>query len=156
MNGRKRIVSVLLKYVNSTEGELLAELDTDFNENIEKVRTVFYDYLYYFETGPHLVYERKLYKVKWDKDRESEEVKKRIVRLGVLLQHLRCIAKTWETNKDDQGSDYGYAVSQPEAPGRAIRMLMNLAKGHALSQGRNYVTMDSALFSVYLYQVISQ
>ena len=23
-------------------------------------------------TRPHLVYERKLYKVKWDKDRESE------------------------------------------------------------------------------------
>ena len=131
-----------LPFVNSTEDELLAELDEDFNENIEKITTAFYEYLYYFETGPHLIYDRQLYKVKWDKDRDSQEVKKWIVSLGVLLQHLRCIAKTWEANKGDQGSDYAYAVSQPEAPGRAIRMLMNIARGHALSQGRNYVTME--------------
>ena len=34
-----------------------------------------------------------------------------------------------------QGSDYAYSVSQPEDHSRAITVLSNLAKGHALLTG---------------------
>ena len=58
-----------------------------------------------------------------------------------LLSYLRCVAKVWET-KDSQGSDYAYSISQREVPQRAITYLKNLARGHALSAGRNYITLD--------------
>jgi predicted transcriptional regulator len=58
------------------------------------------------------------------------------------LKHLRCIAKTWDIKNDSQGSNYGYSVTQPESPERAIEILRNLARGHALLTGRNYITLE--------------
>ena len=52
------------------------------------------------------------------------------------------ITTTWQTETGTQGSDYGYAVSQPEDPRRAITVLLNLARGHALLTGRNYITLE--------------
>ena len=46
------------------------------------------------------------------------------------------------TRRGLRGSDYGYSVSQPEDPRRAITILQNLARGHALLTGRNYITLD--------------
>ena len=40
-----------------------------------------------------------------------------------------------------KGSDYAYNYRRIEEPDRANRQLTNLARGHALSQGRNYLTM---------------
>jgi hypothetical protein len=57
------------------------------------------------------------------------------------LKHLRCSIQVWDT-KDSQGSDYGYRRSQPESPERATRVLYNLARGHALLTGRNYITLE--------------
>jgi hypothetical protein len=91
--------------------------------------------------GPHLVYDNELHKVKWDTDKDSEDAKKCIIKLGVLLQHLRCIATIWNT-EETEGSDYGYSVSQQEDPRRAITALRNLARGHALLTGRNFITKE--------------
>jgi len=41
-----------------------------------------------------------------------------------------------------QGSDYGYGIAIVEEPNRAITQLRNLARGHALSQGRDYITIE--------------
>jgi hypothetical protein len=57
--------------------------------------------------------------------------------LAVLLSHLRCDVQTWR-----EGSDIGYSPSLPEHPQRAAEILFNLAKGHALLYGRNFVTMQ--------------
>jgi hypothetical protein len=46
---------------------------------------------------------------------------------------------TWES-KDTQGSEYAYSIPTIEDPSRAITQLRNLARGHALSQGRIYIT----------------
>jgi len=77
----------------------------------------------------------------WDYKKDDEMAKRFISRLSILLSHLRCVAQTWET-KDSQGSDYAYSVSQPEDPSRAMTVLYNLARGHALLTGRNYITKE--------------
>ena len=59
----------------------------------------------------------------------------------IFFHILRCVAKVWETH-DSQGSDYAYSISQREIPRRAITYLKNLARGHALLTGRNYITLD--------------
>lgn len=47
----------------------------------------------------------------------------------------------WET-KGTQGAEYAYAIASIESPTRAIRQLTNLAKGHALSRGRDHITVE--------------
>ena len=59
----------------------------------------------------------------------------------MLLANLRAIAPTWET-KGTQGAEYAYTLAQIEDPSRAITQLRNLARGHALSKGRKYITLD--------------
>ncbi len=80
--------------------------------------------------------------MKWDDESDAEEALRWIIKLATLLKHLRCIAKTWAIEEDSQGSNYGYSVTQPESPERAIEILRNLARGHALLKGRNYITME--------------
>jgi AAA lid domain len=116
-------------------------MSEDFSSKISKIKSTLYEYLYVFETGPHLIYDNELNKVRWDNSKDDFEAKKYIVRLGKLLSHLRCIAKTWNT-EGTQGSDYGFAVSQPEDPRHAITVLRNLARAHALLPGRNYITIE--------------
>ena len=115
-------------------------MSEDFADKINRIEKALYEYLYYFEMGPEHVYNNELHKAKWDTSKDDQDAKKYIVKLGILLQHLRCIAVTWHT-EGTQEFDYSYSVSQPEAPIRAIMLLQNLARGHALSQGRNYLTM---------------
>ena len=56
----------------------------------------------------------------------------------MLLAHLRAVVPTWDTH-GTQGIDYAYSTAIIEEPSRAIEQLRNLARGHALSQGRNYI-----------------
>jgi len=79
----------------------------------------------------------RLLKMKWERDKDDPKAKQCIAESAVLLSHLRCDVQTWR-----EGSDIGYAPSLPEHPQRAGGILFNLAKGHALLYGRNFVTMD--------------
>lgn len=75
----------------------------------------------------------------WNCDKDEELARRYTIRLGQLLAHLRGVIPTLHT-KDSQGSDYAYGIATIEEPDRAITQLRNLSRGHALSQGRNYVT----------------
>ncbi len=74
------------------------------------------------------------------KDNNDENALLYIIRLANLLAHLRGDVPVWET-KDSQGSDYAYTFPTIEEPQRAITQLMNLARGHVLSLGRNHITI---------------
>jgi hypothetical protein len=134
-----------MKFEDKTDNQLLTQATTDqeFNVKFKEIQTTLFDYLKWFEIGPGLIWndDKLLPKIKWDKFMDDREAMRYIVRLAVLLSHLRCVAKTWETD-DSQGSGYAYSVSQSEDPSRAITVLSNLAKGHALLAGRNYITIE--------------
>ena len=76
--------------------------------------------------------------------RMSQITKIFIVRLGKLLAHLRGVVPTFHTDDiSSQGLGYSYALSTIEDPRRAMTQLRNFGqRGHALSQGRNYMTME--------------
>jgi hypothetical protein len=130
-----------MPFEEDTEDELLQIMSEDFGTQIKDIQSNLYEYLYLFEMGPHLIYDSELHNVEWNKSLDSFDAKSGIAKLSILLKHLRCIATTWKT-EDSQGSDYGYSVSQPEKPKRAAIALYNLARGHALLTGRNYITLD--------------
>jgi predicted transcriptional regulator len=132
-----------------TENELLATMDKDdFLSKIKKIKLTLLDYLQWFDRCPisedeteQVTTENNLIKIKWDNDKDDEYTKRVIIRSGILLGHLRAVVTTWETY-GSQGLDYNYGTTILEQPERAITQLRNLARAHALSQGRNWITIE--------------
>jgi hypothetical protein len=51
------------------------------------------------------------------------------------------VVPTWETHGSG-GTDYSFATAMKEEPDRAMEELRNIARGFALSKGRNYITNE--------------
>lgn len=86
-------------------------------------------------------------KIEMYDDLHEENAERIIIRLALMLAHLRAIVPTWETY-GTQGSVYGFPLPRIEDPTRAMTQMRNLAKGHALSQGRLFFTMDDIPFII--------
>jgi hypothetical protein len=97
---------------NKTEYELLLAMDKDdFIPKVKKIRLALMELLDWFDRCPidenKVTMEENLKKIKWDNDKDNEYAKRVIVRLGILLGHLRAVVTTWET-KGSQGLEYNY------------------------------------------------
>jgi hypothetical protein len=140
-----------LPRTNKTEEELIATLDKDdFISKVSKIRTALLDYLGWFYKCPiseidaqeqPVIRQNNLIKIQWDNEKDDKYAKRIIARIGLLLAHLRGVVPTWET-RGTQGLDYAYATARIEDPQRAVTQLRNLARGHALMQGRNWITIE--------------
>jgi predicted transcriptional regulator len=115
-----------------------------FSNKMANIQSALFDYLGWFEIGPDLIHDKEsdLYRMRWDYEKNEIQARRWIIRLAQVLAHLRCIAQTWTIEEDSQGSNYGYHHTQPESPERAIEHLTNLARGHALLTGRNFITIE--------------
>lgn len=116
----------------------------DFIERKNELKEKINDYMDWFEKFCPFEFDEKSKLVKIPVDMESEDAKniiQIIVRLGKLLARLRGNVTTFYTEKT-QGSNYGYSTPIREDPDRAMTQLRNLAKAHAVSQGRTYLTME--------------
>lgn len=134
------------KKENKSEDDYLNEIKNyknNFQLKVREIKHALFIYLYYLERGPEFASDNSNNsKISWNtKEKDDDNALKCIIRLAQLLSHLRGVVPTWET-KNTQGSDYSYAMPIIEEPTRAMTQLQNLARGHALSQGRNYITMD--------------
>ena len=122
----------------------------DFEEKEQEIRTALLEYLIYFDMNPDATFDYDglmednndaLPKIELEPEKDEELAYRIIIRLAKLLAHLRATVPTWET-RDTQGSEYGYGLAKVENPKRAIKQLSNLARGHALSKGVKYITID--------------
>lgn len=129
--------------VEETEDYYHNTRSDNFVEKEQEIRTALLEYLAYFEMNPEATKEGEngLPKIPMDIEKDQELADRIIIRLSKLLARLRAIVPTWET-KDTQGSEYAYTIAKVEDPSRAITQLRNLARGHALSQGRKYFTIE--------------
>jgi len=136
------------------EDASLKELREDFGEKRAKVEAALFQYLKWLEIRPDMEIDKgsSLPKVEWasyhsssnensNNVKDEEIAEKYIVRLAKLLARLRGVALTWET-QGSQGSEYSYTQPIIEDPSRAATQLQNLARGHALLHGRNYITKE--------------
>lgn len=131
-----------LKPNDKTEEQYLQSMKTDdFKQRVNEIRIVLVDYLDWFDSYPNATVENDLVKITWDADKDEVDASKYIIKLGILLAHLRGSVETWDVD-DTAGLDYAYTMSTIERPDRAITQLRNLARGHALTKGRNYITID--------------
>lgn len=115
--------------------------DDNFVIRKAAVKAALLDYLEYFDTNPAMQEVSTLRKVAWTGAEEAEEVRAYVVKLAKLLARLRGSIPTWDTH-DAGGAQYAYSLPTIEEPSRAMTQLRNLARGHALSQGRTYVTLQ--------------
>ena len=121
-------------YLEQQEEE---KIKGDYIQKIGKIKSKMNEYLKWFDSQP-FDYDTTLNDNKNDIE---EKVSLCIIRLAILLRHLRANVPVWETQYS-QGSDYAYTSVSFEEPERAITQLKNLARGHALSQGKNKITMQ--------------
>jgi hypothetical protein len=126
-----------------TQEERLANLIENFGDKEEKIQAALFDYLKWLEIRPDMQLDNEsgLPKIEWDHSKDDRQALIYIIKLADLLAPLRGVSQTWET-RGTQGSDYGYTIPIVEDPSRATTQLYNLARGHALSRGRNYVTKE--------------
>ncbi len=139
---------------DKAEDERLKQSRENFSEKQQRIQEALFDYLKWLEFRPDVQVEKAsgIPKVQWDSSRDDEMAERYIIRLAKLLAHLRGVAVTWET-RDTQGSEYGYTRPIIEDPSRAATQLKNLARGHALFQGRNYITKED--ISIVIKTVLS-
>jgi DNA-binding transcriptional ArsR family regulator len=131
----------LPKSEKKTEDEYIAQINSSFEEKVKEIEKALFEYLKWFEMWPEKNNTANLPKINWNTSKDDLEAKRYIVRLAHLLAYLRGVVPTWHTH-DTQGSNYGYGMAIKEECDRAITQMYNLARGHALSRGRNYVTLE--------------
>jgi hypothetical protein len=132
------------EFYKNPEDEYLKQIKgIDFAKKVSAIHHALFDYLKWFELRPYAIIEQSSGppKIEWDDDKDDEESVRYIIRLGRLLGHLRASVPTWDTSHS-QGSEYAYSIATIEEPTRAITQLSNLARGHALSQGRTFITKE--------------
>jgi hypothetical protein len=133
---------------NKTDEDYIKMLNDDnFNEKKQAVQEVINDYFKWFDDYCP-IYQNynnsRLLKIPFERkinENEYKAILAIIVKLAKLLAHLRGTVNVENTGKT-QGSNYGYSTPIKEEPDRAMTQLLNLAKGHALSQGKNYITLE--------------
>ncbi len=118
----------------NTEDLIQDVFRTDYNEKVEECRQMVSRYLdSQFACGVKTV--------KWDKQKDEQGALVLITELVKLLTKLRSPLDTWKSEGDGE-DNYQYVSPMKERPKRAMQILYNIVRGHALIFGRNYVTVE--------------
>jgi hypothetical protein len=151
-----RLYFFRLPFKDITAVELLNNLTGGerFNAKYKAIEEALFDYLKWFEIGPTVLPRTPnsphLRKVQWDSSRDELEAMQCIINLTLLLGHLRREGAAYMPDRamvvsdpdttEDEG--FSYFVGAMEDVTRASEVLTNIARGHALITGRNYITME--------------
>jgi predicted transcriptional regulator len=142
-----------LPFSETTPIELLSYITDrdDFNMHYQTIEAALFDYLKWFEIGPTLLLRTPgsphLVKMRCDGTRDELDAIQFIVNLAILLGHLRREGRAYIPDRvvissDAEDEGYSYFTGDMEDVSRTATVLKNIARGHALIPGRNYVTME--------------
>jgi hypothetical protein len=156
-----------LPFREKTEDELVKEAidSVDFSTKERTIKEALFDYLKWFELAPHSIKTENeneteteslplpftKVKIQWDKEHDEYQAHIFIVKVAMLLTHLRCSVMTWKSYTDHEDMDYKAAIC--EDPSRTRQLLYNLARGHALSRGYTHISVEDV--SIVIKTVLS-
>ena len=164
-----KIYFLRLPRIEVTEDDLFEQLTSkkNFSEKMDEIEKLMMDYLIWFEICPIAIGQSRTTKIEWDSDKDDKEIIKIIARLALLLGPLRGHVVVYESSEhpdflpgennttnnnskshNHNNSGFSHRIPTIENPSRAAQQLYNLARGHALSYGRNYITKDDVLLVV--------
>ncbi|MBU0976355.1 hypothetical protein KJ918_06150 [Patescibacteria group bacterium] len=81
-------------------------------------------------------------KIVWEGERDDNEVLNRIAELSQVLCCLRGAVNVWKSDYSDGDKPFQYQQPVVEKAYRATQLLYNLARGHAVLFGRNYLNEE--------------
>jgi hypothetical protein len=140
-----------LPYVKKPTLEIIDQLNENFERKRKEVQWAVIDFLIWHEVNPKIFVDKetKLPKVKWDSQNDDKQAKNYLANLAELLGRLRGHVNIWSearsSFKEHEYSEYSYSFTQTEDPTRATTQLYNLARGHALLEGRNSISLQRDL-----------
>jgi hypothetical protein len=155
-----KIYFLRLPRIEVSEDELVDQIITEkpFNEKIRVIEKLLLDYLIWFEICPISIGLRNLAKIESDKSKDDKNAIRIIARLAILLAHLRGNVVVYKSSDRDDlvipiiestnntiinySEGFIHSIPTIENPSRANQQLYNLARGHALAHGRNYITEE--------------
>ena len=170
-----KIYFLRLPRTKVTAGELVEQLTSKnkFSEKMEEIEKLLMDYLTWFEVCPIAIGQNKAVKIEWDSDKDDIDTIKIIAELALLLAHIRGSVYVYKSSEHEElipiknnlneptsiinnssvastvySEGFGHSVPIIENPSRANQQLYNLARGRALSYGRNYITKDDILLII--------
>ena len=130
-----RLFFLNMHETNKTEKDYLEMFSgEEYEERVKTCRSAIRDYLNYMFKW------NKPRSMKWAENPEDKEILKEIIKYSKLLSKLRGSLVSWKSK--EEGKDYEYQFPIIEEPMRAINFLRNLARGHAIINGRRYLTKD--------------
>jgi|APSaa5957512535_1039671.scaffolds.fasta_scaffold03422_8 hypothetical protein len=119
-------------------GKILEHMkDKSYDEKLQQVKDQIGSFWEIVKIFPN----QKDNKIIWDESKDDPDVLERIVIVAQVLAKLRAFLPTKDT-AGTSGSNYGYEEPIEEDPERAAHQMYNLAKGHAVLFGRNFIIMD--------------
>lgn len=124
---------------NDSHSQRIQKISSDllneksYREKTEECKQSIHEFLRFLWTRTHGVRG-----VEWDVNLDNQELVKCIVKLANLVVRARSVVSVWREKETD------YNFNQPiiEHPFRLSQILYNLAKGHAIIQGRNQINKD--------------
>jgi hypothetical protein len=156
-----KIYFLRLPRIEVSEDELVDQITTEkpFNEKMREIEKLLLDYLTWFEICPISIGLQNIAKIEWDKSKDDKNAIKIIARLSILLARLRGNISVYKsTDRDDlvipiidnsinntiinYSEGFTHSIPTIENPSRANQQLYNLARGHALFNGRNFITEE--------------
>ncbi len=163
-----------IPFIEKTENEYFDRRQDDFHIKRQLVKSALFEYLYYFEMNPNIIIEPEqdtesmiwngdakdldtnnedgmLPKIEMHPEGDDPEAYRMIIRLAMMLAHLRASVQVWDAGT--QGSDYNYTFAHIEEASRAITQMYNFARGNALKQGRLSITIDD--IPIVIHTVLS-
>jgi len=78
--------------------------------------------------------------VKWDNATTDKKLLEWVANMGVMVSQARSTISVWRDRYE--GSAYSYTQPTIEGPDRLSTILFNVARGHALINGRTHLTID--------------
>lgn len=117
-----------------TEEELVAQnRSTSFKRKEKQCMELTTDFL-------HTLFFANKDGIVWDKSKDDSQALVVIARSAKLLAALRAPINVWHDSSDGGGDNHTTVIK--EMPDRINHLLYNLARGHAVCSGRNYITQE--------------
>ena len=121
------------------EDELISQLQSrSYKEKETAIRVATRDLLY-------TLWNTYSEGVEWDKSKDDENALRIIARCALVLARLRGVVNVWH---DEYNDSYSYGVPTIEKPDRINQLFYNFARGHALTEGRTYITADDVRYLI--------
>jgi hypothetical protein len=163
-----KIYFLRLPRIEISEDELVNQIISEktFGEKIGEIEKLLLEYLIWFEICPISIGLQNIAKVEWDRNNDDKNAVRIIARLAMLLARLRGnVFVTKSSNTEDvipsssslnnnnnkkennnapinyHATEFIHGLPTIENPSRANQQLYNLARGHALTLGRNHITI---------------